>query len=161
MFAGTDLAEAYTLPDVGGAPSASPSRFQSQDSQQHQHEASRAPTYDASLFDKQLREEQLQKQMMMQQSSPTTQVVYHQPQPIYAPSYVERMMRKRKDVIKMFSIALIILLALSIHNLVKSAMKHVIKQYDLPKTKQLMLRLGYPLVVLFFMWNQRVFMSAK
>lgn len=69
------------------------------------------------------------------------------------PSYVDKLMQKRRDLWKLLLYAFIILTALSVHTLAKQTIKFVIKQYDLSTRNTWLVRLAYPVIVVFFMWN--------
>lgn len=68
-------------------------------------------------------------------------------------SYLEKLSQKRRDVWKLLLYAFIILTALSIHGLMKQAIKFVTKQYDLSIRNTWLLRGAYPLLIIFLMWN--------
>lgn len=68
-------------------------------------------------------------------------------------SYLEKLSQKRRDVWKLLLYSFIILTALSIHGLMKQAIKFVSKQYDLSVRNTWLLRGAYPLLIIFFMWN--------
>ncbi len=69
--------------------------------------------------------------------------------------YVDKMMSKRRDVLKIFMFSCIVLLALSIHYVTKYYYKSYFAEAVLTPTKEFFLRAAYPMVVLFVLWNIR------
>lgn len=108
---------------------------------------------------------QLPPQMQMQQ-------MQQMQMPLYAPSqshsqshymysasdsYWDRLMNKRKDVMKLIMFSLIVVLALGIHAVLKASLKILIKKYDGHPRNEWLLRAGYPLLIIFIMWNIKAF----
>jgi cation transport ATPase len=71
------------------------------------------------------------------------------------PSYFDTMLYKRKDVLKLISIAVIILLALSLHAVVDFGLKEVIMTGDFTFKQEMGIRLLYPVAIVFFLWNMK------
>jgi hypothetical protein len=72
-------------------------------------------------------------------------------------SYLEKLMSKRRDVLKMIMFMFIILLALSLHHIVKHYYKMFFEEYVVTPAKEFFVRIVYPLVVIFAIWNMRTF----
>lgn len=72
-------------------------------------------------------------------------------------SYFDRLWAKRRDVIKLIIFSLVILLALSFHDVTTHYLKQYFEDTMLSPTKEFLLRLVYPLIVLIALWNIRVF----
>lgn len=68
-------------------------------------------------------------------------------------SYFDAMVQKRRDVLKMVSFAIIILLAISIHTVVDFGLKEFIMSSDFTFKQELGVRLVYPFIVILLMWN--------
>jgi len=68
-------------------------------------------------------------------------------------TYYDAMVNKRKDVLKMVCISVIILLAISCHNVVDFGLKEFIMNNDFSFKQELGVRMIYPAVVLFLLWN--------
>jgi hypothetical protein len=71
--------------------------------------------------------------------------------------YFEKLMSRRKDLLKFMLFSLILLLAFSIHIHVKHYYKAFFQNHVLTPAKEFGVRLVYPVVVLFILWNLRVF----
>lgn len=72
-------------------------------------------------------------------------------------SYLDKLFSKKKELSKAVQITLIILLAISIHFVIDHYMKMYINNQGLSFERELMLRLLYPLGILFLLWNMKVF----
>lgn len=71
--------------------------------------------------------------------------------------YFEKLMAKRKDLLKFMLFSLILLFAFSIHIHVKHYYKAFFQNNVLTPAKEFGVRAVYPIVVLFILWNLRVF----
>lgn len=78
---------------------------------------------------------------------------------ITSPSYVDKMMSKKKELAKLLQFALIIALGLSIHFIIKHYLKQFLSENDLSWERELMLRLLYPFAILFILWNLKTFVK--
>jgi hypothetical protein len=72
-------------------------------------------------------------------------------------SYLDKLVAKRKEVLKLVLFSFVILLALSTHSLVKHYLKVYFAEVVLTPTKEFALRLMYPTIVLLLLWNIKVF----
>lgn len=68
-------------------------------------------------------------------------------------SYFDAMVQKRRDVMKMISFAVIILLAISIHTVVDFGLKELIMTSDFTFKQELGVRFVYPFIVILLLWN--------
>jgi len=88
-----------------------------------------------------------------------TQPVQKQPQQQHtSPTYTEKMGYKRRDMLKVVTYALMILLALSLYSVIEMVIKETVVSYDLGYKQEVGLRGVYPLLLLFLLWNIKCFM---
>lgn len=77
------------------------------------------------------------------------------------PSFFDAMWAKRRELLKLLSMSLLIVIALSFH----SVMEHVIKSYitenDLTSRNEVLLRFAYPLAMILLVWFIKVGTSNK
>lgn len=73
--------------------------------------------------------------------------------------YLDKLILKKKDVTKLIVFSLVILLALSLHDVISTFVKNYIEDAELTPTKAWSLRLMYPVLVLFVLWNIKTFMK--
>lgn len=112
--------------------------------------------YDASSFNKQYEQEQKilyavnelkkRKEQYVQQTSNNN-------------SYIEKLFSKKKEIVRLFQFALIIVLGLSIHFIIKHYLKIYIADHDFSQERQLFIRVLYPVAILFVLWNLKVFVK--
>lgn len=72
-------------------------------------------------------------------------------------SYLDKLFSRKKDLLKITQLSLIVVLALSVHFLVDNYLKNYIKSNDFTFERELIIRLLYPLSVLFILWNIKTF----
>lgn len=72
-------------------------------------------------------------------------------------SYLDKLFSRKKDLLKITQLSLIVVLALSVHFLVDNYLKNYIKNNDFTFERELIIRLLYPLSVLFILWNLKTF----
>ena len=70
-------------------------------------------------------------------------------------SMVDRYVRSKRDVAKLFVMALLVLLALSMNDIVKYYLGKYIMNNDLTNNNELYLRLSVPLSVLLLIWTMK------
>jgi hypothetical protein len=75
------------------------------------------------------------------------------------PSYFDKLFGKKKELYKILSLSLIITLGLSLHFLIDHYLTKYLAEHEMSFERQLLLRLLYPLGVLFILWNLRVFVK--
>ena len=72
-------------------------------------------------------------------------------------SYLDKMFAKKKEVLKLIQFSLIIVLAMSIHFIIDYYIKFYIKNNDPTFERELIIRLIYPISVVFILWNLKTF----
>ena len=72
-------------------------------------------------------------------------------------SIIDRYLKKKKDVIKLFGLALLILLALSMNDLIKTYLGKYLLSNDLTDKNEMYLRLSIPLTIYFVIWTLKAF----
>lgn len=118
--------------------------------------ASSNSLYSAETFNKQYEQEQkilmalnnMQKQKQVEQYTPTN----------VQPSYIDKLFSKKKELGRLLQFSMIILLALSLHLVIKHYLKIYISERDLSFERELFIRILYPLAILFILWNLKVFL---
>lgn len=76
-----------------------------------------------------------------------------------APSYIDKLYAKRKELWKALQICFIIILALSLHFFIDHYLKLYINNNDLSFEREVFVRLLYPLGILFLLWNLKTFVK--
>jgi hypothetical protein len=74
-------------------------------------------------------------------------------------SYLEKLFSKKKEVLRIIYFALIIVLAMSLHFVIDHYMKFYLKNNDLSFERESIIRLLYPVSIIFILWNMKVFMK--
>lgn len=70
--------------------------------------------------------------------------------------YFDKLISRRRDLLKLVMFCLIIILALSIHGTVKHYYRVFFDTNVMTGGKELLIRIAYPLAILFAMWNTRI-----
>lgn len=127
--------------------------------QKVQQQQAQAPQqYDMSMFNKQFEQDQrintlvneLKKQKQQQQQV----AAYQQQQPMYYDeSYWDKMANKKRDIFKFIQSGLIILFAISLHVVIDFVLKHYLQTHDISYNREVMIRVLYPIGILFIAWN--------
>jgi hypothetical protein len=73
--------------------------------------------------------------------------------------YIDKLFSKKKDMLKIIQLSLIIVLAISIHFIIDYYMKNYLKNNDLTFERELILRLLYPVSIIFILWNMKAFLK--
>ena len=68
-------------------------------------------------------------------------------------SYWDKLMNKKKDIVKFLQSALIIVFALSVHFLISHYFHQYLSSNDVSFERELILRLLYPIGIVFVAWN--------
>ena len=76
-------------------------------------------------------------------------------------SIVSKFINKKKDMIKILQLSLVILLALSIHFMLKHYVKLHILENDYNTRKEFLFRLSYPLIIFVIIWITKVFKFSE
>ena len=71
--------------------------------------------------------------------------------------YVDRLWNKKKDVVKTVMVSLVFLLALSLHWVFKHYLNEYLNSNLFTPMKEFAIRAMYPLIVVFVVWNLKVF----
>lgn len=109
--------------------------------------------YDSSTINKQYEQEQKLMNIL-------TEIKKQKNMPVESqPTYVDKLFSKKKEIWKFLQLALIVVLGLAIHNIVKYYMKYYISNNDLSTEREFFLRLLYPLAIIFVLWNLKVFVK--
>ena len=82
-----------------------------------------------------------------------------QPVQVEQPSYFDKLFGKKKEVYKVLQLSLMITFGISIHFLIDHYLTKYLADNEMSFERQLILRLMYPLAVLFILWNLRVFVK--
>ena len=72
-------------------------------------------------------------------------------------SIIDRYLKKKKDVLKLFALALLVLLALSMNDLIKTYLGKYLLSNDLTDKNEMYLRLSIPLTIYFVIWTMKAF----
>ena len=72
-------------------------------------------------------------------------------------SIIDRYIKRKKDVLKLFSLALLILLALSLNDVIKTYLGKYILGNDITEKNEMYLRLAIPLTIYFVIWTIKAF----
>jgi len=72
-------------------------------------------------------------------------------------TYIDKLISKKKDIIKLVIFSFVILLALSFHDLLTHYLKKYLEESILSSGQEFALRLLYPALVLLTLWNIRAF----
>ena len=72
-------------------------------------------------------------------------------------SIVDNYIKRKKDMIKLFSLSLLILLALSMNDIIKTYLNKYILSNEITKNKEFYTRIAVPLTIYFVMWTLKAF----
>ncbi len=73
--------------------------------------------------------------------------------------YLDKLFAKKKDLLKILQFSLIIVLALSLHFIIDYYMKYYISNNDLSFERELVIRILYPIAIIFILWNMKAFLK--
>jgi hypothetical protein len=71
--------------------------------------------------------------------------------------YFDKLLSKKKDIIKLVIFALMFLFAISVHYFLKHYLKSYIEENALTAGKEFLIRLLYPVSILLLLWNIKAF----
>lgn len=74
-------------------------------------------------------------------------------------NYLDKLFSKKKDLLKIIQLALVVVLALSLHFIVDHYVKLYIESHDLSFEREVIIRLLYPVSLVFILWNLKVFVK--
>ena len=180
---GTDLFSAYSEPEsinvnqydfdhrvdnVSYSPDIEPQTQPIQEPQQVQQPIqqmqkqppSKSMIYNQSELLQDINESALKEQMHVLKQEIETQKKQQQMQ--YRENYekkslIDAIFNKKKEMIRFFSISLIIVLALSMHEIFSEFVKEYIDSNDLSKNKEITLKFLYPISIFILAWGIKVF----
>jgi len=72
-------------------------------------------------------------------------------------SIIDKYIRKKKDMLKLFVMVLLVLLAFCLHDVIKVYLNKYILSKDLTNKEELYLRLAIPLTIYFVIWSIKAF----
>ena len=72
-------------------------------------------------------------------------------------SIIDRYIKKKKDVIKLFLLSLLVLLALSMNDVIKTYLSKYILGNDITSKNEMYLRCAVPLTIYFVIWTMKAF----
>lgn len=124
---------------------------------QSQKKKQQEPYYDASSFNKQFEQQQQVNAYLKQLQSQQYQQPPMQMQQQESQGYFDKLFSKKKEFFKLIQWVLIIVLAISLHFIIKHYLKQYLSGSDLSPEREFMIRALYPIGVLFILWNLRVF----
>lgn len=75
----------------------------------------------------------------------------------YSEPLFDRFISKKKDVMKLFNIALTVLLAISLHFVLSDLIKSYLQNNDFTYNKEILIKFMYPFSVLMVLWSFKVF----
>lgn len=156
MF-GTDLDSAYVDGGSGGGMSTpivqlEPSQKRGMGAEKHHDSTSEELVYTnipppSMMNDQESRIRQLEKELVASKAMNEHRV----------DSLYDRFLSKKKDVFKLLAISLTILLAMSTHFVMLDLIRNYLNNNDLSRGRETLVRMGYPLGVLFVLWSLKVF----
>lgn len=170
MFGGTELYQAYDqgynpslqqqqtpqqtldINDFSNDTTDTPQLTQSTTTQQKHNLPLREPIYDASAS---FKEAQLQQQLenlqgKLQQNKESKQYQNND-------SMFDRFVSKKKDVLKLVTMSLTILLAISSHYVMTDLLRNYIANNDLTGNQEFTTKIAYPMTILLLIWTLKVF----
>ena len=128
--------------------------------QQQPIQSTKSMMYNQSELLQDINESALKEQMHVLKQEIETQKRQQQMQ--YRENYekkslIDAIFNKKKEMIRFFSIALIIVLALSMHEIFSEFVKEYIDSNDLSKNKEITLKFLYPISIFILAWGIKVF----
>lgn len=170
--AGTDLASAYSQPDMLSSPSdipqqkVEPTQYSSEipsasDNNSRESVAiNKQPIYDQSellqdINSKSLKTqmEQLRKEMVEQQNANKLQYK----QNYEKNSMYDRYVKRTKDISRFICLALIIIFALSMHDIISNSLSEYINNINISPKREIGMKLAYPIAILLVYWTMKAF----
>ena len=114
---------------------------------------------DVSLFNKQFEQEQKIAILMneLKKRPSNAPIANNQQQYIPDDSYWDKMTNKKKDIVKYIQSSMIILFAISLHYLVDFLLKIYLETHNVSFKREVIIRMLYPLGIVFIAWNIIVF----
>jgi hypothetical protein len=118
------------------------------------------PLYDAHTFNQQIEQEQKIMSLIQELKKRKEESISYQGSGNSDNlSYFDKLSNKKKDLGRLIQFALIVVLGLSIHYMIYHYLSSYITQHDMSAERQFVIRLLYPLAVIFVLWNLKVFIK--
>lgn len=150
MLYGTDLSSAYSM-DFDSTPKQQPQPKQivkQQPEREPKREVPLPPTLDPTFLTSDQKLHMLSNELLKQKE------MFEQNK---GSSYVDKLLSKKKDILKLLVISFVFLFAISVNHLVEHYLKQYLEENVLGAGKEFLLRLLYPAVVLLLLWNIKAF----
>lgn len=157
---GTDLYQAYGLLSEDAAhltvtqPPQIAEPIEKTQEQPPKQKRTRGPQYDNSKFNSQF---EMEKFYQAQQQAQVQAQAQQTPQQVSEPTYIDKMASKRKEIMKVLTFSMIIMLAIAVHTTFDFWVKESVILYGWSYNHELGLRLFYPFLILFVLWNFKTF----
>jgi hypothetical protein len=163
MIEGSDLDAAYAPLSQAFMPANDQQPMttkQSMSEKNMTHSLMQKPSLDTDEFHKQIEHKQkmmqaakeLQQQINIQPTIPVQKQTVYYPQP----SYLDKLISKKKEVMRMVQISIVILFAMSLHHFMKFGLKRIAVVQQWSADRELFARGMYPVMILFILWNMRL-----
>ena len=114
---------------------------------------SNVPTYNANQFNQYFNNEQKMVSMMNELRQRQAAAVAASSSSQSSTNYFDKLASKKKDLMKFLHSAFIIIFALSVHFLLSHYFSWYLENRDVSFERELILRLLYPIGILFIAWN--------
>lgn len=152
MLEGTDLMSAYQ--------SMSPQEYYQKDEyeppQQQKPEPPIKQDNNMGMINKQFENEQKMALLVAELKKKKAAAAVHETN---EPSYFDKLFGKKKELYRILQLSLMITLGISIHFLIDHYITKYLADNEMSFERQFIIRLMYPLAVLFIIWNFRVFVK--
>lgn len=114
--------------------------------------------YDANVFNQQYEREKHAAAMRYQQQQQQQYIQQRQRQHTNEgePGYFDKLLTKKRDMIKIIIFALMILLAISLHSAIEYWLKDISTAYELSYKQELGVRVLYPVLIVVLLWNLKI-----
>lgn len=173
----TDLFSAYSQPEqlnvnefdfdqrvknVEYSPNIEKAKDNVQNQQEHieqpQEKHSRAGVYDQGEFLQNINEENIKQQMIilkkeLDAEKKKKQIEYKEN--YERSSIIDNFFKKKKEMLRFISLSLIIVFALSLHEVISFYLRDFIDNTNLTENKETLTRFGYPLMIFFIAWMMK------
>lgn len=150
------LQPAQQRPAIDLLPASNPINQQLAQAQQQQMiQKPQAPSFDSSSFNKQfdMNQDVMRRRLAAQAQQQQMYQNHMAYMPMHEDTYWDKLANKKKEIWKFFQSGLIILLAISIHFLIDFLLRHYLENHEISFERELMIRMLYPLAVVFLAWN--------
>jgi hypothetical protein len=144
----------YTQPQYTQPQNSKPQYAQPQYTQpQYAQQPPQKPQYDINMFNKQFEQEQKIATLMNEIKAQKAKQYSQYQQPIYEDTYWDKMTNKKKELMRFVQSGLIVLFAISLHFVIDFVLKHYLQANDVSYNREVIIRILYPMGILFISWN--------